>query len=45
MIAEAQGQLDGADISLTAASDGDRILLSNDGHISHLVWDEQGWSI
>ena len=45
MIAEAQGQLDGADISLTAASDGDRILLSNDGHISHLVWGEQGWSI
>lgn len=45
MIAEAQGQLDGADISLTAASDGDRILLSNDGHITHLVWGEQGWSI
>ena len=45
MIAEAQGQLDGADISLTAASDGDRILLSNHGHISHLVWGEQGWSI
>jgi ribonuclease Z len=45
MIAEAQGQLDGADISLTAASDGDRILLSDDGHISHLVWGEQGWSI
>ena len=45
MIAEAQGQLDGSDISLTAASDGDRILLSNDGNISHLVWGEQGWSI
>ena len=45
MIAEAQGQLDGADISLTAASDGDRILLSNHGHITHLVWGEQGWSI
>ena len=45
MIAEAQGQLDGADITLTAASDGDRILLSNDGYISHLVWGEQGWSI
>ena len=45
MIAEAQGQLDGADISLTAASDGDRILLSNDGDITHLVWGEQGWSI
>jgi len=45
IIAEAQGQLDGADISLTAASDGDRILLSNHGHITHLVWGEQGWSI
>ena len=45
MIAEAQGQLDGADISLTAASDGDRILLSNHGHITHLVWGERGWSI
>ncbi len=44
MIAEAQSQLNDTEISLSAASDGDRILLSDNGQISHLIWDEHGWS-
>jgi len=44
MIAEAQSQLNDTEISLSAASDGDRILLSDSGQISHLSWGEHGWS-
>ncbi len=44
MIAEAQSQLNDTEISLSAASDGDRILLSDNGQISHLIWGEHGWS-
>jgi hypothetical protein len=43
MIAEAQSQLGDTDITLSAAGDGDRILVSDSGQISHLVWSEQGW--
>ncbi len=44
MIAEAQSQLNDTEISLSAASDGDRILLSDSGQISHLILGEHGWS-
>tara|TARA_Y100000766_G_scaffold218646_1_gene190586 strand:+ start:1 stop:870 length:870 start_codon:yes stop_codon:yes gene_type:complete len=44
MIAEAQSQIEDFDISLTAARDGDRIVLLDNGQISHLVWNEQGWN-
>ena len=44
MLGEAQSQLEETDITLSAACDGDRIVLSDNGQISHLVWNDQGWN-
>ena len=44
LLSQAQEQLEGSLISLSAASDGDRIQVSNSGNVSHHYWVEQGWS-
>jgi ribonuclease Z len=44
LLSQAREQLEGSLISLSAASDGDRIQVSNSGNVSHHYWVEQGWS-
>tara|TARA_B100000900_G_scaffold263254_2_gene224535 strand:- start:29208 stop:30338 length:1131 start_codon:yes stop_codon:yes gene_type:complete len=44
IISEAQSQIEDLEISLSAARDGDRILLSDSGQVSHWIWSEQGWN-
>jgi ribonuclease Z len=44
LLFEAQTQLDNTSITLSAAGDGDRILISDTGQLTHQVWNQQGWS-
>ncbi|MDP6333890.1 MAG: MBL fold metallo-hydrolase [Candidatus Poseidoniaceae archaeon] len=44
LLSQAQEQLADSSISLSAASDGDRIQVSNSGKVTHHYWAEQGWS-
>ena len=41
---EAQSTLKDSGISCSALSDGDRIIVENDGRIIHLFWNGNGWS-
>ncbi len=41
---EAQSILQESSISCSALSDGDRIIIENDGQIIHLFWSGTGWS-
>ena len=43
-LSEAKGVFGSADVSVSAATDGDRINISENGDISHLVWADDGWS-
>ena len=43
MLSQAKQQLEGSQIALSAASDGDRIQVSDSGKITHHYWEEQGW--
>lgn len=44
LLAQAKEQLSQSPITLSAASDGDRIQVSNLGKVTHHYWVEQGWS-
>jgi ribonuclease Z len=44
LLSQAQEQLSDSPISLSAASDGDRIQVSKSGKSTHYYWSEQGWS-
>lgn len=44
-INEAQSVLGKSPIALSAANDGDRILVKDDGRISHLYWGPEGWTV
>ena len=44
LLSEARTQLDNTSISSSAASDGDRIIISDSGKLTHINWDQQGWS-
>ena len=44
MLSQAEQELEGSQVTLSAASDGDRIHVSDSGKITHHYWDEQGWS-
>lgn len=43
-LSEAKDLFDSSDVSVSAADDGDRIKISENGAISHLVWSDDGWS-
>ena len=43
-LSEAKGVFGSKEISVSAAMDGDRIKISENGAISHLVWSDDGWS-
>lgn len=43
-LSEAKDVFGSADVSVSAATDGDRINISENGDISHLVWADDGWS-
>lgn len=43
-LAEAKNVFGSSEISVSAAMDGDRIIISETGDISHLVWVGDGWS-
>ena len=44
MLSQASQQLEGSQVTLSAASDGDRIHVSDSGKITHNFWAEHGWS-
>lgn len=44
MLSQAEQELEDSQVTLSAASDGDRIHVSDTGKITHHYWDEQGWS-
>lgn len=41
---EAKNEALGSGLSVTSASDGDRIMIRDDGEIRHLCWHNDGWS-
>ena len=41
---EAMSVLSNSNISLSAARDGDRVLVEETGEISHLYWRDDGWT-
>ena len=43
MLSQAKQQLEDSQVALSAASDGDRIQVSDSGKITHHYWGEQGW--
>ena len=42
-IAEAQEIISGHSVTVTAAWDGDRLIVRDDGTVAHLYWREDGW--
>ncbi|RJU82408.1 MAG: MBL fold metallo-hydrolase [Candidatus Poseidoniales archaeon] len=41
---EAMDEASASDLSVTSASDGDRVVIRENGEIHHLVWRNDGWS-
>ena len=41
---EAMSELDNSEIGLSAACDGDRVLVEDSGVVSHLFWRDDGWT-
>ena len=41
---EANEVIAGQNVQLTAANDGDRIVVDDEGSTSHLYWSEDGWT-
>ena len=44
MLSQAKQQLADSQVTLSAASDGDRIHVSDSGKVTHNFWGEHGWS-